>query len=299
MDFRQLEAFVAVVKYKSFTKAAEKTFVSQSTISSHVNSLEKELHEKLFIRSTKSVKVTPRGQDLYEYAVSIMKIRNRMMEYSAFNKNVVIHLGASTIPSAYVLPNVLLEYRERKPNVNFTIYQNDSQGILSNLQDGVFDIGIIGMKCDIDELICTPLCKDRMVLVTPYNDYFLSLKGNVEQGIAEALKSPIILREDGSGSQKSIELFLNSMDIDENELNIVARMNDQEAIKRLVAGGMGVSIMSERAVQTLEQYKQALVFELPEELSTRYFYLIYRRKQQLKGHVKEFITFLQTWLADD
>lgn len=299
MEFRQLEAFVSVVKYRSFTKAAEKNFVSQPTISSHIRALEEELQEQLLVRSTRTVQPTPRGQELYEYALDILKIRSRMMENVRQHRDQIIHIGASTIPSAYVLPEILLQYRKGKPDVRFFIYQNDSQGILSKLRDGVCDLGVIGMQPDEEEFVCSRLCKDHMVIVTPYNDYFLGLKEQAESPIRELLRCPIILREEGSGSQRIAESFLDGIGVEEEDLDVVLRINDQQAVKNLVAGGFAISIMSRRAVGTAQQDGQLLVFSLPEELSSRYFYLVCRRGMELKEYVKDFAVFLRNRLSEN
>lgn len=299
MEFRQLEAFVSVVKYRSFTKAAEKNFVSQPTISSHIRALEEELQEQLLVRSTRTVQLTPRGQEFYEYALDILKIRGRMMENVRQHQDQIIHIGASTIPSAYVLPEILLQYRKSRPDIRFSVYQNDSQGILSKMRDGVCDLGVIGMQCEEEEFVCTRLCKDHMVIVTPYNDYFLALKEQAESPIKKLLQCPIILREEGSGSQRIAESFLNGIGIGEEDLDVVLRINDQQAVKNLVAGGFAVSIMSRRAVGTAQQDGQLLVFSLPEKLSSRYFYLVYRRGLELKEHVKDFAAFLRSRLSGD
>ena len=68
MEFKQLEAFVAVVDYKSFSEAAKHLYLTQPTISSHIQALEKELNSRLLIRTTKQMKVTDRGMQLYECA---------------------------------------------------------------------------------------------------------------------------------------------------------------------------------------------------------------------------------------
>ena len=72
MDFKQLQSFVAVAKYKSFSTAAEKLFISQPTISTHIRLLEEELESRLIIRSPKYLELTPRGLEFYECATSIL-----------------------------------------------------------------------------------------------------------------------------------------------------------------------------------------------------------------------------------
>ena len=77
MEFRQLEAFIATVEHRSFSAAAEALFLSQPTISSHIQALESELQTKLIRRTTKKFEVTPEGQQLYEYAVALIRLQQK------------------------------------------------------------------------------------------------------------------------------------------------------------------------------------------------------------------------------
>ena len=80
MEFKQLQSFVAVVQQKSFTKAAEELYLSQPTISTHIYQLEEELHTKLILRTTKSIAITPKGMELYNYATNILELKQRMLQ---------------------------------------------------------------------------------------------------------------------------------------------------------------------------------------------------------------------------
>ena len=88
-----------------------------------------------------------------------------------------------------------------------------------------------------------------LVLIAPVTDYFLEMKDTGSFSLEKVLQEqPVILREQGSGTGKSASAFLEKIGIPEDKLHIAARINDQEAIKNLVAGGLGVSIVSEKAV---------------------------------------------------
>ena len=100
MEFKQLESFAAVVRLNSFTKAAESLYISQPTISTHIRALEEELGTRLIMRTTKKIDVTPEGLKLFEYAVNILELRDRMVQECSAGARQIIHLGASTIPSA-------------------------------------------------------------------------------------------------------------------------------------------------------------------------------------------------------
>lgn len=292
MEFKQLQSFVEVVKYKSFTKAAEKLFVSQPTISAHINQLEEELNKRLILRTTKSIELTPKGKEVYDYAVSILSMRNRILESCSPQQQKIIHIGASTIPSAYILPELLPEYGNLSKDTYFSIHQSDSQGIISGLKEGLFDIGIIGMQTQDDQIECIPFYQDRMLLITPVNEHFLKLKQE-NCDILTLLKEPIITRESGTDSKKSADLFLEHIGVKDKDIHIVARINDQEAIKNMVAGGLGVSIISEMAAKNFLAEKRILAFPLDSDIANRQLYIIYRKDYLLASYVQNFLKFIQ------
>lgn len=291
MEFKQLKSFVAVVEYKSFTKAAEKLFLSQPSVSTHIQKLEEELHSRLIIRTTKSIEITPRGLELYDCACEIMKRWENLLKHWDNETKNIIRLGASTIPSTYILPELLPAYGTAHPGTYFSIHQSNSQDIIRKLLQGDFDIGLIGMHADSSALHCIPFYEDRMVMITPVNDYFLSFKQQPFP-LEMLLRSPVILREKQSGSKKSAERFLESMHIREEDLQVAARINDQEAIKNLVAQGLGISILSERAARNFVDEKRVLLFELPKNSSRRSLYVIYPKNYIPSPYLQDFISYV-------
>ena len=230
--------------------------------------------------------------ELYNYATNILELKHRMLQACSVESKRIIHLGASTIPSAYILPQLLPEFGKLHADIYFVMHQSDSQGIIDGLKDGLFNIGFIGMPCQDEEIACQPFCEDRLVLITPVQEKFLALAEAAEPPLAQLLREPLILREKGSGSEKLAERFLASSGIKEESLQVVARVNDQEAIKNLVAGGLGVSLISARAAQNFALEKRILTFDLPEKLAARSMYLIYRKNYLLSSYVQEFLKFI-------
>ena len=289
MELKHLRSFAAVVRYGSFTQASEKLYLSQPTVSAHVQALEEELGKRLILRTTKSLEVSPLGQAVYRRAVDILELQRQIVELCAQSGRKVIRLGASTIPSAYVLPQLLPEFGQKHPEVYFTVQQTNSQGVADGLLDGLFDVGLMGMKGD-GRLTCIPFCQDRMVLIAPMSEPYLSMAGQLRPPLEQLLEQPIILREEASGSRKTAGRFLDSIGVGEEQLHVVARINDQEAVKNLVAGGLGVSFISEWAARNFVEEKRILKFDLPGQ-DTRDLYLAHRREYILPSHVKEFLAF--------
>lgn len=293
MELKQLQSFCEVVKYKSFTKAAEKLYLSQPTISTHVRQLEEEFQTSLIVRTTKSVEVTPRGLELYECACNIVNLRDNLMRSWNDEDGRMIRIGASTIPSAYILPEILPAFRAVLPNTQFHVFQGDSQSIAEGLLRGTFDIGLIGVAVHEELLELTPFYADRMVLITPVNDHFRAFAQAGGMTLEDICREPILLREQSSGSKKCITAYFERMGISENELTITARLNDQESIKNLVAGGLGVSIISAKAAEDAVRSGRLLTFPLPDAGAQRSLYVACRRGVFLSGQAQQFAAFVK------
>ena len=298
MDFKQLQSYITAVKFKSFTMAAEKLGISQPTISTHIRILEAELDARLVCRNAKSFEITQKGWEVYESAQEILKIWEGMLNRWGEEESKVIRMGVSTIPSAYILPEVLPEFKKQYEDVCFEISQEDSRAIIDAVRNGSYDIGLVGMKTDEETLEFQPFYHDRMVLITPVTERYRAMREQNPVPLKALFAEPMILRERGSGSRRSAERFMEEMGISEKQLFVIARMNDQEAIKNLVAGGMGLSIISEKAVQDSLDSNRLLKFDLPGEPANRQFYMIYQKGRLLKEYAKQFGDYLLHYYAE-
>ena len=294
MEFKQLEAFVAVVDYGSFSEAARKLYLTQPTISTHIRSLEEELHTRLIIRTTKKLTITPKGYQLYDSAVRMLDIRNNLFENFTGSKKQIIDLAASTIPSSYLLPELMAGFGRMYPDVYFHSWQTDSAGAISRVLDGSVDLALTGQNTGDDSCIFLPFCQDDMVIATPVNDHYLQLKERPVT-FSDFLKDPIIIRERGSGTKKEMDIFLENAGIEPSSLNVVARMNDLESIKKSIVNGLGISILSARSAVDLKKTKQILLFPLEGTAHKRSFYIVCSKNRILKAHVRQFIQYVKNY----
>lgn len=292
MELKQLESFVAVVVYRSFTEAAKQLYLSQPTISTHIQALEKELESKLIVRTTKSIELTKRGVELYDCAVKMLNLRDTLLTKWKSSDEKIIRLGVSTIPSAYILPEFLPEFCKVHPEIFFHSMQSDSKGIIEGVLDERMDVGLVGMECENENLACIPFYQDELIVITPVTEHFLAMKKK-EFPMNELFKEPIILREKGSGTKKAADLFLEKEGISKEELQVVAYMNDPEAIKNSVAAGLGISIVSKKAAENMIREKRLLSFTFSQYTSGRKFYIIYREDYLLKPYISTFISFIR------
>ena len=294
MEFKQLEAFVAVVDYGSFSEAARKLYLTQPTISAHVRSLEEELHTKLILRTTKKTTITTRGYQLYDSAVRMLEIRNNLLENFTGVQKHMIDLAASTIPSSYLLPEILAAFGKTHPDIYFHSIQADSAESINRVLDGTVDLALVGQNTRDETCVFLPFCQDKLVIATPITNHYLSLQ-NKTVTFEDFIKDPIIIREKGSGTKKEMDLFLEQIGVTPSDLNVIARMNDLEGIKKSIVNGLGISILSARSAIDLQKTKQILLFPLEESAHKRTFYIVYSKNRILKPHVRQFIQFVQNF----
>ena len=294
MEFKQLEAFVAVVDYGSFSEAARKLYLTQPTISAHVRSLEEELHTKLILRTTKKTTITTRGYQLYDSAVRMLEIRNNLLENFTGVQKHMIDLAASTIPSSYLLPEILAAFGKTHPDIYFHSIQADSAESINRVLDGTVDLALVGQNTRDETCVFLPFCQDELVIATPITNHYLGLQ-NKSVTFEDFIKDPIIIREKGSGTKKEMDLFLEQIGVTPNDLNVIARMNDLEGIKKSIVNGLGISILSARSAIDLQKTTQILLFPLEESAHKRTFYIVYSKNRILKPHVRQFIQFVQNF----
>ena len=295
MELKHLLSYAAVVRLGSFSKAAAELYIAQPTISLHVRQLEDELQTRLLVRTTKSLEVTDKGREVYEYAVSILQLKDRIEENCSGRERRIVRLGASTIPSAYILPEVLPAYVRQHPATYFTIDQGDSRSVTERILEGVIDIGLVGMKPASPEILAEPFCEDTVVIITPVREPFLTMKEQCSATLEKLFEEPVILREEGSGSLKAADTFLEKAGYSATDLHVAARSNDPEAIKNLVVQGLGISMISSRAAENYSRENRLLVFAFPEFSARRQFYIITKKHTPLPECARDFVRYLRPY----
>jgi len=296
-DLRQLEIFCKVVELKSFSKAAEAVFLAQASVSERISNLEEAIGTKLLDRLGRKVVPTKAGEILYRHAVKLLEMRQKacleLEEFLGIKKG-EIKIGGSTIPGEYILPIVLGQFRKRYPMISVDLIIGDSEEIAQYVLDGAIELGIVGYKKNLQNLIYRVLWDDELVLAIP-GDHRWAKRGSVT--LDELSREPFILRETGSGTLKIIEKFLGMQRID--SLNVVARLGTSTAVKEGIKAGLGVSIISLWAVKTeLEKgiIKALKIDGLPMQ---RNFYLIKHKRRSISPLCQAMLDFLLTTSEDN
>lgn len=293
MNLKQLEAFVQVSESGSFSKAAKELFLTQPTISAHISSLEKKLNVRLFIRNTKEVSLSDDGKDLYRYAKQITDLEKAIEERFYMDSDDGKHfitIAASTIPAQYLLPKVLMCYRERYPKEQIKIMETDSSEVVTQVVDHMVDVGFTGTVLEKKHCKYIPFYKDELAVITPDTPEYRILKEQNRDDIDWIKRKPLILREEGSGTRKEAEKQLKNAGISMEALDIVASIANQETIKKSVKQGMGITVLSRLAA---EDEDGLLIFPIPGADEGRDINLVYNKNYQMTRSADRFIRIVK------
>lgn len=291
MDIHQLRIFAAVYRYKSFTKAAEILSVSQPTISEHIKNLEYDAGCKLFDRLGRFIKATSEADILYPKAVMIIEDIERIKEEitsSGVHIQGELCIGASSIPGTYLLPGLAMEFRKANPGVTFKIHISDSAGIMEMIATHELLCGVVGAKPDNEQLDCFPFVEDELVMVCRPDFYEREIIS--KNGLWEI---PFIVREQGSGTRKNMEIFLKRLGLSVDDMNISAELSSGSAVKEAVKSGLCASILSRLAVQEELKNKTLKRVEMEGLEMRRMFYLIQHRRRTMPVRYQKFCQMLK------
>ena len=295
MKLKQLEVFVAVADHKSFSRAAEALYLTQPTVSVYISSLEKELNAKLFVRNTKEIDVTEQGMKLYQYAREMLILQNRITELFASDSGKAkprLVVAASTVPSRYLLPDILAGYKEKYPSGQLELRESDSARVIEDVANHVVDVGFTGTLIENKSCRYLPFYEDELVVIMPNTDRYRAILEQ-EKGLEWICREPLLMREEGSGTRKEAEKQLKLSGIDVGGLSIAASVESTETIKRSVKNGIGITIISSLAVREEIAAGSVLAFSMGKNRSTRKLYLVYNSSYALSRQAEKLVKVVQ------
>ena len=294
MNIKQLEAFVRIVKNKSFSQTAKELYLTQPTVSSYISSLEADLGVQLFTRTTKEVHTTSEGEQIYLYAKDIVnlsnKIRNAFKEESKDDVNEIV-ISSSSIPGQYLLPGMLANFSKRHPNTEFRVHETDSNGAVTDVAEHRADIGFCGTI--IPKTACTflPFYEDELILITPNTPYYRKMQENND--LAFLAKADFVMREQGSGTKQEAMKILQKNGLKLEEIKVVARFGNTGAVLLSVKEGVGVAVVSKLAARSEIKNNEILSFPLQEGGYFRKIYMVSNSNYPLSKRAKSFVQMIQ------
>lgn len=260
-DLRKIETFCKVCEKRSFSKAGEALFLSQPTVSSHIQILEKEFEVRLLDRMGRTVLPTQAGAVLYRYAkMAVSRLETARAEIRALAREVTgdLRLGSDTFPACHVLPGVLAGFAGAHPQVRPSLAVAPSAVILRRVLEGEIVAGIIG-----SEFSPVPDISDRLVLESdivviapagmeglPFRPPLAQDEGALpEISFDAACSLQWILPEENSTTRRTFETALRQAGHDARLFQVKLVLDSAYTVLQFVRAGLGVSITERLAIQ--------------------------------------------------
>ena len=262
MNIEYLRNFVKLAKYKSFSELARDIPISQSTLSHQISQLENYFGPVLINRSTKRFEITEAGTIFLDHAQRIIDLFEACVkEMSKFRdisyEDIVI--SASTTPGSHLLPGEIAEYRDKNPNINFSIMINNSRKSIENVVKNIADFAGIGsfLNYNKDDFDFIKIGEDQLKFIcSPNHNLLKDTKGLVN--FTDLVKFPFVWREKGSGMRNAFkEQFP-----DYKKLKKPLEMNDNDSIISAVSESNYISIMSEIMAKNAEKAGLIRILEI-------------------------------------
>ena len=291
MEPFRLRVFRIVAEELSFTRAAERLFLTQPAVTMQVKNLEEDLGLRLFDRTGQKIALTPAGRLLNGYARRIAGLCAEAEQKLAALKGETrgrLALGASTTIAQYLLPRLAGDFLAAFPAIQLSILSGNTADVVAALADGRIALGLIEGPSGRIDLKCEPFVEDEIVLVVPPSHEWTSA-GAID---ATALKQArIILRERGSGTRQVVEEALRRARLDVKKLHIVLDLDSTESIKSAIAAGLGIGFVSRWALG--KELALGLLRTVPVKglRIGRYFQFVYGQGPAPSGVEGEFLRF--------
>jgi DNA-binding transcriptional LysR family regulator len=248
MADRRLRVFHAVAKHLSFTKAAEALFMTQPAVTFQVRQLEEQFDTRLFDRAQGRIVLTPAGIVAFDYAERILALSGeldaRLKEMSATVSGPLL-IGASTTIAEFLLPQVLGEFKARHPAVLPRLFVANSEAVQARVAERTLDLGFIEGDSHLPSLVNDFCCDDELRVVCTSRHALARMTSVAAQTLGE---HAYISREPGSGTREVIDHYLQKAGVAPEAMQVVMEASSPEALKRLVATGLGFAIMSRATV---------------------------------------------------
>lgn len=293
MDLWHLKVFQKVIELRGFSKAAKVVNLTQPTISSHIKELENHYGCRLVDRLGKKTLPTEAGLLLYEYANKMTALfdesETAMAEFLG-NISGRLAIGGSTIPGNYILPQEIGHFLKKFTNVNISVNIGDTEQIINDIIGFRLELAIVGAKSDLKQIRQKKLIEDKMSLIIPPDHQWADKdRINIDMLFGE----PFIIREQGSGTLKSIQNSFAQIGKNVFDLNIIARLGSTAAVVQGIKNNIGISILSTLAVEdelSAGTLKAIIISGLD---LTRNFYLTAHKDRTASPLCRAFVEYLE------
>jgi DNA-binding transcriptional LysR family regulator len=285
LTLRHFKIFVTVCDNMNMTAASEILFMSQSAVSQAIAELEKYYDVRLFERLSRKLYLTQAGDKLLSYARHIIRMNEDIeKDMEALHKKGSIRIGASVTVGASVLPKLVSDFKQSNSEVLIKVFEDNTKQIEKQILQDKIDIALVEGDTTSPDLVSKPFMEDELVLICG-NRHRFSNFSVIEPHELE--KEDFIIREKGSGTRKTFEDIMSANNLSWRE---TWTCNNADTIKMAVSEGLGISVISNRAVINEVKTGALKTKKIKGIRFEREFKIIFHKNKYLTIPMKEFIS---------
>ncbi len=289
MKIEKIEIFIALVDLESYSLTAEKFEISQPAVSMQIKSLEKYFDTELFHKEKGQIKLSPAGKIVYQEGKKIVKRWGYLEQRVESKKNIQIKqlkIASSTIPSVYLLPEIISTLNNSIDALKTEVSVGDSRAMINLLENSEVDLIVVGYKPQNNKFKSIELCSDNLSLIAPFNH---SLIEKEKVFLTELQNHNLLIREEGSGTRKATISAFKEADLKLDDFNVISQLGSTEAIISAVESGLGISFISKIAANKAAICKRVAEIKVADVAYERKFYLAYNKNRHDDFLINSFI----------
>lgn len=297
MADRRLQVFHAVAKHLSFTLAADALFMTQPAVTFQIKQLEEQFNTRLFERRHGGISLTPAGDLVLSYAEKILALSDEMetrIDEMTGEMRGPLLVGASTTIAEFMLPSILGQFNALYPQVRASLFVANSGRIENRVAEHALDVGLIEAPPRLPGLTSQICCEDELVAICAPDYPLAGMKSVTPKVLAE---HEFISREPGSGARDVTNTYFRSHKIAPETLKTQMELGSPQALKGVVATGLGFAIVSRVAVEKERQLGTLVAIPLKPPLK-RSLYLVYPQDRFQSRLTTTFIDFAKRQLKE-
>ncbi|MEX0730210.1 MAG: LysR family transcriptional regulator [Aquisalimonadaceae bacterium] len=281
---RQLEIFATVARTGSVSRAAELLSLSQSATSTALGEFERQFDCQLFDRIGKRLRLNELGEQLLPKATALLdraeEVEDLLHGHAGFGS---LHVGATLTIGNYLATLIIGAFMQQHPESRIRLHVHNTAAIVDQVAHYTLDLGLIEGDCQHPDVEVHPWIEDELVVFCA-PDHPLAVSGS--STVARLAREPWILREQGSGTRRTLDHALRHLPM---SLNVRLELEHTEAIKRAVESGLGVGCISRLALRDAFRRGSLVAVETPELDLRRQFRFIWRREKYQTAGMRAFL----------
>lgn len=276
------------------TKAAGALIVSQPAVTQQIRRLEQELGVPLLDRGEDGLVMTEAGRSFQRFAERTLEHYDelwRELRSQRWRLRGTLRLGASTIPGEFVVPQILARFKELHPDVQASVAIADTAEVVSRLLKREFQVAFVGAEVKVADLVTSRLIDDEIILIV-HPEHPFAQRRSID--FEDLSGQPLILRESGSGTMRSLSQGLSERGL-ELPTDAAVILGSSRAIISAVASGLGIGFVSALAVA--DRAPTVVPVAIKGLKVKRSLYYLHRGQDDLGELHQRFIDYLGCWAA--